>query len=252
MPKFVYFFISILLFCGCENIPLLKENPEEKKLLEPLIISTKEKELLSFIECDKVLDIDTIQGHQELLDEFYKKHYHERDKSCVKFTFTQNDTSYNDKFIISFSKPMITLGGAIRNVKKILYISVEDSTTIGSYGGGYVSGTDKEVEKMNGVIYKFFTKAKEIEKEEGNDKKNSISYQPITINISFYPNGKKDYNRVLSEILKGYILFQRDNSLSLFNNHIDSLSTDQLKLLINDIPLYVNIKNEKINTVRRK
>lgn len=106
------------------------------------------------------------------------------------------------------------------------------------YSGGFVSSNESHLKNLDSVVTQFFKKAYEIESKE--DKK-SIAFWQVGVLIELPTDNVSVSGEILFEIIKGYLLFQKNNSLYLFHKSLEDISMKERKSLAEQFPLYISM-----------
>ena len=135
--------------------------------------------------------------------------------------------------------------GSIPNGQKMLFIE-DFYSRLSGYSGGYAQN-DPDPEKMDSVVSVFLEKAFAI---DATDNKSNYNYIVPFIAVVYLSEDYVNAMKYYSAIARGYILFQRKNSVALFNRPIDSLNNRQMKQLTDSMPLVVKIYRRQLNRVQ--
>jgi hypothetical protein len=198
--------------------------------------SENEEKLFQRGDVPLVLNLDTVYSIDQLRH-FAKTVPYEK-KVARAFTYCDG-SSIPKVFHIVGEKERSHPAGLNMRVM-IIYI---DSATIISYGGYEVAQHDPDPAKLDRVASVFFEQSFASDAARN---KEASNYRTPYVLLSYYDDDIRSATNFCSAIARGYILFQRKNSLKIFNKSIDSLNNQELRQLAATAPLTIGISREEI------
>lgn len=231
---------SICISLGLWLLPGCNPAGESKKIIgpeKPFILTANEVSLLQADPCGYEVSLDTIVSlsqYYRIREDFFAAGKDSASKFCISFNYKYSDTGRPQKLVIHFNPaPSYSRGGNLPP-ENYLLVNIRDSARVFDVLGAVHAFDGTPTEELYKYVQQFYLQLTD-----------SSTMRDRFMNMRFPSDSVTYIGKYVSQLVKGYILAQRELSLKFYNKELQYATPEELTALRNRSPFLFKLNRNK-------